>query len=212
MSLRSISACCTANSWRAEDCPGLRPPARPVRLSSRFRILVSALIDPVQKFDKPLTIDPKKDFLVLGVIQRELTITAAKRYPNFTVNQFRTHTVMSPLGSSLPKNRRKATTKDVVGGVEFRRFHSHTPFPIDALRCRLNLFLKWKEPHQWPHIRAQGTLTPPAYCVGGRLEGKARARARDIFSFRSIDNSGRFSKRSRPKRSKGRSLLPTYFY
>jgi hypothetical protein len=59
----------------------------------RHRVLVSPLIDPVQKFDKPLAIDPKKDFVVFGVVQRELRITAAKRDPNLTVNQFRTHSM-----------------------------------------------------------------------------------------------------------------------
>jgi hypothetical protein len=57
------------------------------------RSVISALIDPVQKFDEPLAIDPKKDFVVLRVVRREWTITAVKRYPNFTVNQFRTHTI-----------------------------------------------------------------------------------------------------------------------
>jgi hypothetical protein len=48
--------------------PNAGLPVRPVRLPSTYRILASALIDPVQKFDKPLAVDPKKDFVVLGVI------------------------------------------------------------------------------------------------------------------------------------------------
>jgi hypothetical protein len=95
--------------FRANHATGVSSLTR-VNRSLRF----FPLIDPVQKFDEPLAIDPKKDFVVLGVVRRELTITALKRYPNFTVNQFRKHTI---------------TTGLLI-----------EPIPIDALRCHLNYF------------------------------------------------------------------------
>jgi site-specific DNA-methyltransferase (adenine-specific) len=72
----------TKITWKRSSAHSDRLAARPV-------YVISALIDPVQKFDEPLTIDPKQNFVVLRVVRREWTITAVKRYPDFTVNQFR---------------------------------------------------------------------------------------------------------------------------
>jgi hypothetical protein len=50
----------------------------------------SLVIDPIQKFDKPLTINPKQDFLILWIILRKFLIAATKNgpnvYPNLTVD------------------------------------------------------------------------------------------------------------------------------
>jgi hypothetical protein len=47
-------------------------------------------IDPIQKFDEPLTIDPKQDFLILRIILRKFLIaasgTAFDVYPNLAVD------------------------------------------------------------------------------------------------------------------------------
>ena len=48
------------------------------------------IIDPIQKFNKSLTIDPKEDFLILWIVLRKFLITAAEKgpdvYPNLTVD------------------------------------------------------------------------------------------------------------------------------
>ena len=50
----------------------------------------SLIIDPIQKFNKPLTIDPKEDFLILCIVLRKFLITATENrldvYPNLTVD------------------------------------------------------------------------------------------------------------------------------
>jgi hypothetical protein len=47
-------------------------------------------IDPIQKFDEPLTIDPKQDFLILWIILRKFLIAASETafdvYPNLAVD------------------------------------------------------------------------------------------------------------------------------
>lgn len=51
---------------------------------------VSLVIDPIQKFNKPLTVDPKRDLLILWIILRKFLIAAAESgldiYPNLTVD------------------------------------------------------------------------------------------------------------------------------
>jgi hypothetical protein len=50
----------------------------------------SLVIDPIQKFNKSLTIDPKEDFLILWIVLRKFLITATEKgpdvYPNLTVD------------------------------------------------------------------------------------------------------------------------------
>jgi hypothetical protein len=47
-------------------------------------------IDPIQKLDEPLTIDPKQDFLILWIILWKFLITATGTafdvYPNLAVD------------------------------------------------------------------------------------------------------------------------------
>jgi len=53
------------------------------------------VIDPSQKFNEPLIIDPKEDFRVFWIVLRKLLITTteggADVYPNLTVDQFWVH-------------------------------------------------------------------------------------------------------------------------
>jgi len=48
------------------------------------------VIDPIQKFNKPLTIDPKEDFIILWIILWKFLIAATENgsdvYPNLTVD------------------------------------------------------------------------------------------------------------------------------
>ena len=50
----------------------------------------SFVIDPIQKFNKPLTINPKQDFRILWIILREFLIASTENgpdvYPNLTVD------------------------------------------------------------------------------------------------------------------------------
>jgi hypothetical protein len=50
----------------------------------------SLIIDPIQKFNEPLTVDPKEDFLILWIVLRKFLITATGNrpgvYPNLTVD------------------------------------------------------------------------------------------------------------------------------
>jgi hypothetical protein len=54
------------------------------------------IIDPIQKFNEPLTIDPKEDFLIFGIVLRKFLITATENRgdvdPNLTIDQFWAHT------------------------------------------------------------------------------------------------------------------------
>ena len=57
----------------------------------RYNFLrIPLAIDPIQKFDEPLTIDPKQDFLILWIILRKFLIaasgTAFDVYPNLAVD------------------------------------------------------------------------------------------------------------------------------
>jgi hypothetical protein len=53
------------------------------------------VIDPSQKFNEPLIIDPKEDFRVFWIVLRKFLITTteggADVYPNLTVDQFWVH-------------------------------------------------------------------------------------------------------------------------
>ena|SRR5271165_7427478 len=55
----------------------------------------SSVIDPIQKFNEPLIVDPKEDFLILWIVRRKFLITSteggADVYPNLTVDQFWVH-------------------------------------------------------------------------------------------------------------------------
>jgi hypothetical protein len=50
----------------------------------------SLIIDPIQKFNEPLTVDPKEVFLILWIVFRKFLITASENgpdvYPNLTVD------------------------------------------------------------------------------------------------------------------------------
>jgi hypothetical protein len=57
----------------------------------RYNFLrIPLAIDPIQKFDEPLTIDPKQDFLTLWIILRKFLIAATGTdfdvYPNLAVD------------------------------------------------------------------------------------------------------------------------------
>ena len=57
--------------------------------SSRFCFLAAAsVIDPIQKFDEPLVIDPKENFLIFGIILGKFLIATTESgrdvYPNLT--------------------------------------------------------------------------------------------------------------------------------
>jgi hypothetical protein len=59
--------------------------------SSRSCFLAAPLVvDPIQKFNKPLTIDPDGNFLILWITGGEFLISATENrfdvYPNFTFN------------------------------------------------------------------------------------------------------------------------------
>ena len=55
----------------------------------------SSVIDPAQKFNEPLIVDPKEDFLIFWIALWEFLITTteggADVYPNLTVDQFWVH-------------------------------------------------------------------------------------------------------------------------
>ena len=55
-----------------------------------YRLRGSLVIDPIKKFNKPLTIDPKEDFIILWIILRKSLIAATENgldiYPNLTVD------------------------------------------------------------------------------------------------------------------------------
>jgi hypothetical protein len=55
----------------------------------------SSVIDPTQKFNEPLIVDPKEDFLIFWIVLRKFLITTteggADVYPNLTVDQFWLH-------------------------------------------------------------------------------------------------------------------------
>jgi hypothetical protein len=65
------------------------------RLSAGNPKLGSSVIDPIQKFNEPLIIDPKEDFLILWIVLRKFLITTTESiadvYPNLTVDQFWVH-------------------------------------------------------------------------------------------------------------------------
>ena len=55
----------------------------------------SSIIDPTQKFNEPLIVDPKEDFLIFWIVLRKFLITTTENgadvYPNLTVDQFWLH-------------------------------------------------------------------------------------------------------------------------
>jgi hypothetical protein len=55
----------------------------------------SSVIDPTQKFNEPLIVDPKEDFHIFWIVLRKFLITTteggADVYPNLTVDQFWLH-------------------------------------------------------------------------------------------------------------------------
>jgi hypothetical protein len=58
------------------------------RLSHLCFLAASSVIDPIQKFDKPLAVDPTGNFLILWIIRGKLLIAATESrpdvYPNLT--------------------------------------------------------------------------------------------------------------------------------
>jgi hypothetical protein len=60
------------------------------KLSHFCFLSASPVIDPIQKFNKPLTIDPAENFLILWIIRGQLLIAATENgtdvYPNLTFN------------------------------------------------------------------------------------------------------------------------------
>jgi hypothetical protein len=63
----------------------LRPASEqrcPFLLSSRF----VSVVNPIQKFNEPLTIDPKQGFPVFWIVLGKCGVTAGIGYPNFTVD------------------------------------------------------------------------------------------------------------------------------
>jgi hypothetical protein len=70
--------------------------------------LGSAVIDPIQKFNEPLIIDRKEDFLILWIVLRKFLITTTESgadvYPNLTVDQFWVHDVRDQGSASLPSS------------------------------------------------------------------------------------------------------------
>ena len=48
----------------------------------------SLIIDPIQKFNKPLTIDPEQDFIVFWIILGKSLVGVSDVYPNLAVDYF----------------------------------------------------------------------------------------------------------------------------
>jgi hypothetical protein len=108
--------------------------------------LGSAVIDPIQKFNEPLIIDRKEDFLILWIVLRKFLITTTESgadvYPNLTVDQFWVHDVRDHGSASLPSS---------VSIIHiYHNFRNYRSFLIDSLRRSA---MRSGEPQEGPNKR-----------------------------------------------------------